>query len=53
MASEQIMNEAIAKAVAETPRVAILAMVDVWAERMHDISGTMIGSPAIKQPTFH
>ena len=39
MASEQVMNEAIARAVAEATGVAIQTM----AERMHDILGTKIG----------
>ena len=52
MASEQIKNEAIARAVAEATRVAIQAMAEAWAERMHDISGPKIGGPAMKQLTF-
>ena len=52
MASEQVMNEAIARAVAEATRVAIQTMAEAWAERMHDISGPQIGGPTIKQLTF-
>ena len=52
MASEQVMNEAIARAVAEATRVAIQTMAEAWVERTHDISGPKIGSPAMKQPTF-
>ena len=53
MASEQVMNEAITKAVARATRVAIQTMVEAQAERMHDISGPKIGGPTMKQLTFH
>ena len=36
MASEQIMSEAIARAVAEATRIAISTMKETQAERMHD-----------------
>ena len=52
MASEQVMNEAIAKAAAEATRVAIQTMGEAQAERMHNISGPKMASPAMKQPTF-
>ena len=52
MASEQVMNETIARAVAEATRVVIQTMAEAWAERMHDISGLKIGSPAMKQLMF-
>ena len=52
MATEQVMNEAITKAVAEATRVAIQAMVEARAERMHNTSEPKIGSPTMKQPTF-
>ena len=52
MATEQIMNGAITKAVAEATRVAIQAMAEAWVERKHDTSGPKIGSPTMKQPTF-
>ena len=52
MASEQIMSEAIARAVAEVTRVAIQTMAEAQAERTHDISGPKIGSPAMKQLSF-
>ena len=52
MASEQVMNEAITKAVAEATRVAIQTVVEAWAERTHDISGSKIGSPTMKQLMF-
>ena len=37
MASEQILNEGITKALAEATRVALQVMVEGWSERMHDI----------------
>ena len=46
------MNEAITKALAEATRVAIQAVVEAQVERMHDISGPKIGSPAMKQLIF-
>ena len=52
MATEQIMNEVIAKAVAEATTVAIQPMAEAWVERMHDTSGPTIGSPTMKQPMF-
>ena len=52
MASEQVMNEAIARAVAEPTRVAIQTMADAQVERMHDTSGPRIGSPTMKQLMF-
>ena len=48
MALEQVMNEAIAKAIAVATRVAIQTMAEAWAERMHDISGPKIGGPTMK-----
>ena len=52
MASEQIMNEAITRAVAEATRVVIQTMAKAQVERMHDISGPKIGSLTMKQLTF-
>ena len=52
MASEQVMNKAITRAIAEATRVVIQTMVEAWVERMHDISRTKIGSPTMKQLTF-
>ena len=52
MASEQVMNEAIARAVAKATRVAIQTMVEAQVERTHNISGPKIGSPTMKQTTF-
>ena len=53
MASEQIMSEVIARAVAEATRIAIQTMVEAQAERMHDRSGPKIGSPTMRQPMFN
>ena len=53
MASEQVMNEVIARAVAEATRVAIQTMVEAQAERMHNISEPKIGGPTMKQLTFN
>ena len=54
MASEQaIVNEVIAKAVAEATRLAIQAMAVAITERSQSTVGTKIGRPAMKQPTFN
>ena len=52
MASEQIMSEAIARAMAEATRIASQTMVEAQVERMHDRSGPKLGCPIMKQPTF-
>ena len=52
MASEQIMSEAITKALAEATRIALQTMGEAWTERMHDGSGPKLGGPAMKWPTF-
>ena len=52
MASEQIMSKAIARAVAEATRIVIQTMVEAQVERIHDISGSKIGGPAMKQLMF-
>ena len=53
MENEQIMNKATVKAVAETTRAAILAMVAATRERMQSTVGPKLGSPAMKQPAFN
>ena len=53
MESEQIMSEAIARAVAEATRIAIQTMAEAQVERMHDGSGPKVGSPTMKQLTFN
>ena len=52
MASEQVMSEAVTRAVAETTRIAMQAMAEAWAEKTHNWSGPMIGGPTMKQPVF-
>ena len=52
MVTEQIMSEAIARAVAEATRIALQTMVEVWAERMYDKSGPKVDSLTTKQPMF-
>ena len=52
MASEQIMSKAITRAVAEATRIAIQTMAEAQVERVHNGSGPMVGSPAMKQLTF-
>ena len=54
MASEQvIVNETIAKAVAEASRAATHAMAAVMAERPQSTAGPKIGGHAMKQPSFN
>ena len=50
--TEQIMSEAIARAVAEATRKALQTMVEAWVERMHNGSGPKVCSAAMKQPTL-
>ena len=52
MASEQIMSEAITRAVVEATRIALETMAEAWAERTHDRTGPKVGSPTMKQPPF-
>ena len=52
MTSEQIMKQAIAKAVAEAMRVAIQAMVATTGEQTQSMAGPKLGGPAMKQLTF-
>ena len=52
MASEQVMSDAIARAVAETTSIAIQTMAEAQAEGIHDITGPKIVHPAMKQPVF-
>ena len=53
MASKQVMNEVITRAVAETTRVTTQTMVEAQAERRHDVSGPKIGSPVMRKLMFH
>ena len=54
LASEQvIVNEAIAKAVAEVTRATIQAMAAAMAEGPLSVAGAKIGVPAMKEPSFN
>ena len=53
MASKQIMNKAIAKAVAEATRAAIQVMAAAAGEQLQSMAGPKLDSPAMKQPTFN
>ena len=50
--AEQIMSEAISKAVAEATRIAIQAMAEMQVQRIPNAAGPKLGSPTLKQPTF-
>ena len=50
--AEQIMNKAIAKAVAEATRIAIQTMAKMQAQRGANPAGPKLGSPTLKQPKF-
>ena len=52
VATEQIMNEAITKAVAEATEVAIQTMAWAQVEQTPNMAGPKIGSLTMKQPTF-
>ena len=52
MASEQMMSEAIGRAVMEATRVALQTMVEAQVERTQNAAGPKLGSPAMKQPKF-
>ena len=49
---EQIMSEAIAKAVAEATRIAIQMMAEMQAQRTPNEAGPKLGGPTQKQPSF-
>ena len=53
MASEQMMSEAITRAVAEATRVALQTVAEVQAERTQNTAGPKLGGPAMKQWTFN
>ena len=50
--AEQIMSEAISKAVAEATRIAIQMMAEMQAQRTPNAAGPKLGGPTLKQPTF-
>ena len=51
--AEQIMIEAIAKAVAEASRIAIQTMAEMQAQRVPNTAGPKLGSLTLKQPNFN
>ena len=51
MADQAVMNEAIAKAVAEATRAMIQTMVEL--HQIQEVQGPKLGSPALKQPQFN
>ena len=53
MVSEQMMSEAIARAVAEATRVVLQTMVEAQAVRTQNAAGPKLGSPTLKQPMFN
>ena len=53
MVSEQIMSEAIIRAVPEATRIVIQTMAEAWMESTHDGSGPKVGGPTMKQPMFN
>ena len=53
MASEQIMSEAIARAVGEATGIALQTVAEAQTERMHDGSGPKLDGPTMKQPMFN
>ena len=50
--AEQMMSEAIARAVAEATRVALQMMAEAQIQRTQNAAGPKLGGPALKQPTF-
>ena len=51
MADQTVMNEAIAKAVAEATRATIQTMVE--SHQRQEVQRPKLGSPALKQPQFN
>ena len=52
MASEQMMNKAIARAVAEATRIVLQTMAEAQVDRTQNAAGPKLSGPALKQPTF-
>ena len=52
MTSEQMMSEAIARAVAEATRIVLQTMVEAQTERTQNATGPKLGGPTLKQPSF-
>ena len=52
MAPEQIMSEAMTKAVAEATRIVIQTMAETQAQKIPNAAGPKLAGPTLKQPTF-
>ena len=48
-----VINETIAKAVAEATRVAIQTFAEAQSQRSEGQRGPKLGGPALKQPQFN
>ena len=53
MEDQVLMNEAIAKAMAESMRVAIHVFAETQSQRSEGQCGPKLGGPALKQPQFN
>ena len=50
--AEQMMSEAITRAIAEATRVALQMMAEAQAQKTQNATGPKLGSPTLKQPAF-
>ena len=53
MASEQVIREAITRAVAETTRVVLQTMAQPHVQGTWNAAGPKLGTPTLKQPLFN
>ena len=53
MADQAVMNEAIAKAVAEVTRIMIQTIMETQTQKSECQQGPKLGSPVLKQPQFN
>ena len=53
MENQEVMNEVIAKAVAEATRVTIKAFAETQSQRPEDQWGPKLGGPALRQPQLN
>ena len=53
MASEQMLSEAIARAVAEATRIVLQTMAEAQTERTQNVVGPQLSGPTLKQPSFN
>ena len=51
--ADQVMNEAIVKAVAEATRIAIQTMAEMPAQRTTSTTGPNLGGLVLKQPNYN